>query len=458
MDFIQKLRNQLGGKVSTDGADLEAHSADFGRMARKKPRVVVRPESTEDVAVAVQVARETRTSLAVRGQAHSQSGQSLSDGGILIDMTTLNKILEISKDRTWVRVQAGVVWSDLVGEVLQQGAVPPVLTNNLGVTVGGTLSVAGLGISSFRYGAQGDNVLSLKVVTGAGQMLDCSAGENLELFNAARSGLGQFAVITEAKLKLKPCFSRVRTYYLLYDDLETFMADSKLLMEEDRFDYLEAWCSPCPQGFRGQGEERQAFAEWFYPLHVSVELDPDVTLDENALLRGLSFYRKAHVEDWPMAGFVRRLESLFELWKRMGYWDRPHPWMETLLPWDAAPAYISMVLSQLPPHFLGGGHILLWPSRGNTSQLPLFMRPESEYVIGFGLLPGVPRDVLDMALAKLRLASDLSMQFGGKRYLSGIVDFDEEHWEKHFGNLWPALKSLKEKYDPDRILGGFLPL
>ena len=68
--------------------------------------------------------------------------------------------------------------------------MPPVLTNNLGVTVAGTLSMAGLGVASFRYGTQADNVVELEVVTGAGEIVVCSREQNRELFDMVRCGLG----------------------------------------------------------------------------------------------------------------------------------------------------------------------------------------------------------------------------------------------------------------------------
>lgn len=79
--------------------------------------------------------------------------------------------------------------------------------------------------------------------------------------------------------------------------------------------------------------------------------------------------------------------------------------------------------------------------------------------MGFGILPGVPRPFLEEALPRLSLVSDLGQKAGGKRYLSGWIDFDLPRWQAHFEEKWQTLLKLKTKYDPQGILNpGFIPL
>jgi cytokinin dehydrogenase len=327
-----------------------------------------------------------------------------------------------------------------------------VLTNNLGVSVGGTLSVAGLGIASFREGCQGDQVLELEVVTGAGDRVLCGPDREKELFDAVRSGLGLSGVIVRAVLRLVAAKPMVRTHYLLYDDLPSLMKDGQELMTKHRFGYLESWCVPCPQGFRKVGGAPTPFAQWFFPLHASVEFDPASPPDDEALLAGLHHYRAVHVEDRSMVEFANRLEPLFELWKRGGYWANTHPWMEVVLPWGAAAAYITGVLANFPPHALGGGHILLWPSRGSVSNVPNFQTPTGEFVMGFGILPGLPAPAMAMAGPLLERASAMALKMGAKRYPSGYHTFGREEWKAHFGARWDALVASKARFDPDGVL------
>ncbi len=165
------LRALIAGQVADDQAARTDKSSDFGRMIHRLPAVVVRPASTDDVAAIVRYARRQSVPVATRGEAHTQSGQATVDAGILIDLTSLDRILSIDPSAPAADCQGGVKWETLARQAIPQGLVPPVLTNNLGVSVGGTLSVAGLGVASFRHGAQGDNVLEIEAVTGAGDVV-----------------------------------------------------------------------------------------------------------------------------------------------------------------------------------------------------------------------------------------------------------------------------------------------
>jgi FAD/FMN-containing dehydrogenase len=104
-----------------------------------------------------------------------------------------------------------------------------------------------------------------------------------------------------------------------------------------------------------------------------------------------------------------------------------------------------------------GGHILLWPARGTASRAPLFMRPPGEFLMGFGILPAVPPAFVNEALPRLNMACAASRLMGGKRYLSGLINFDHAAWKAHYGEQWAAVVAAKRKFDPHGILNqGFV--
>lgn len=451
------LLKGISGLVYTPDQFTAEHVTNFGHIHHWTPRFVIEPKTTEDVQFAVRFAREHGLTLSTRGSAHSQSQLGISDGGILLCMKSLNGIGDVNEQAPSVVVEAGVVWRDLVHHVKRYELLPPVLTNNLGVTIGGTVSMAGIGVASFQHGSQGDNVLDMEVVTGAGDIVTVSPTDHPELFWAVVAGLGQCGIMTRATLKLRKIKPMTRTYYLLYDDARTFMKDAAAAMDAGTWDHLESWASPCPQGTKPLNGRRAVFAKWFFPFHLTVEYDPASPPDDAKLLEGLTPYDNLYTDDIPTIDFMERLVPVFELWKKAGTWEHIHPWMEVVLPWDTAADYMDQILPDLPPGMLVGGHILVWPAKGSSSRSRLFKRPEGENLMGFGILPAIPPKFWDQIRPMLDNASRLSQLMGGKRYLSGYIDFDEAEWAEHYGEEWDYLVRSKRTYDPDGILNpGFI--
>src|SRR5258706_6979053 len=116
-NLASDLRSLVKGEVLDDAAEREHRSGDFGRMIRRVPGVVVRPLSSADVAAVIGYARKRSVAVSTRGEAHTQTGQSLTDGGILLDTTSLDRILSVDAagaDGPSADCQAGVKWENLV--------------------------------------------------------------------------------------------------------------------------------------------------------------------------------------------------------------------------------------------------------------------------------------------------------------------------------------------------------
>ena len=128
---IENLRKKIQGKIYQDEESLREVETDFGRLLRKTPKVLVAPESKEDVQTIITMSAKEGWSVSMRGASHSQSGQSLSRDGILLDLSLLDRIGEMEGES--VKVQAGVLWRNLVNFTAAKGLVPPILTNNLDV-------------------------------------------------------------------------------------------------------------------------------------------------------------------------------------------------------------------------------------------------------------------------------------------------------------------------------------
>jgi FAD/FMN-containing dehydrogenase len=200
------------------------------------PRAVLRPGSADDVAPTIRWAAQQGLRFTAQGRRHSTFGRSLVHDGVVADMSTLRAVGTVDGDR--VVVEAGATWSDVLGVTLARGMTPPVLTDYLDLSVGGTLVVGGVGGSTSTFGVQSDNVAEMEVVTGSGRMIVCSPGTNAELFDAVRAGLGQVGVITKVTLPLVAAPTAVRRFQLRYRELATMLRDARLATGDHRFDVV----------------------------------------------------------------------------------------------------------------------------------------------------------------------------------------------------------------------------
>ncbi|MCY3636071.1 MAG: FAD-binding protein [bacterium] len=251
--------------------DREARAFDFGRMTRRVREAVATPGSVAEVADLVCRARRDGIRLAIRGAGHSQGGQSLTDSGVVVDTTCLDRVQPASPEL--VRAQGGARWGDVVDALKDERRVPPVLVDVGEATVGGTLAAGGTGTTSHRYGAQVEQLEQLEVVTGTGERVLCSPTQNAGLFDAVRGGQGQFGIVTEAWMRLRPAGARFRQFELHYHDFERFAEDlDRMLVGLGAKSYLsggfgyssEQW----EQHYGGMLKQGRIWKREFDPDHV----------------------------------------------------------------------------------------------------------------------------------------------------------------------------------------------
>lgn len=232
---------QFDGQLLRDEATRAQAADDYGHIVHRTPWAVLVPGSVHDIVKVVRFAREHHLQVAAGrgiGESHGTQGQAQVEAGIFIDMSALNTIHELNATNAWV--DAGVRWEQLLTATVPLGKSPPTLTDFIELSIGGTLSVGGIGGQAYRWGLQVDNVLELDVVTGRGELVRCSPSHNRALFDAVRGGLGQFGIIVRARVRLVNVPPQVRTYTAQYNDLATFMRDQRMLIEDGRFEWRQA--------------------------------------------------------------------------------------------------------------------------------------------------------------------------------------------------------------------------
>ena len=433
----------LDGELFLAGEILEEAATDFGRIVSRQPLAVLQPGSVRDVQKMVSFARSHGIKvggMGMVGNSHSTFGQAQVEAGVVIDLSTLNQIHEINADDALV--DAGVRWFDLVQATARLGKTPPTLTDYLKLSIGGTLSEGGIGGQAFRAGLQVDNVLELQVVTGRGHLVTCSPTERPFLFNSVRAGLGQFAIIVRARIRLTDAPSRTRTYTALYNAIDLFTGDQELLVRDGRFDYIEGQAVPNNEG------------GWLFLLEAVKYFDPANEPDDAILLAGLSFIPGTEAtQDRDFFDFANRLQPIVELLVQLGVWQLPHPWFDMFVPGPEAPAFIQGVLDRENVGTTGRGIVLIYPCERSKVKTPFLPLPDTEIFYLFSLLRNaVPPTNPNALIARNRTIYENLRNIGGKRYVIGSVPFDRADWQDHFGTQWPNFVLAKRLFDPQNVL------
>lgn len=223
---LKELQTIVGKKhVHTSPEDLVAYSYD-GTFAERRPEMVVRPDSTEQVRQVMQVAWRQEIPVVPRGMASGMAAASVPlVGGMVLDTCRMNRIIEIDEVNFTTTVQAGVITQDLADTVARKGLFyPPDPSSIKQSTLGGNAACNAGGPRCLKYGVTSDYVLGLTVVLADGRVLKTGGkaiknvtGYNLtQLFVGSEGTLG---VITELTLKLLPLPQAARTAKAVFPKL-----------------------------------------------------------------------------------------------------------------------------------------------------------------------------------------------------------------------------------------------
>ena len=203
---LESARNELptfGDRlIGPEDARYDEARTLFNAMIDKRPALIARCKTAEDVAAAIRFAREHDLPIAIRGGGHNGAGLASVDGGVMIALEPM-KAISVDPGTKTVRVGGGCVWGEVDAATQPHNlAVPTGIISTTGVaglTLGG-----GHGYLARRHGLTLDNLLSATLVLADGTQVTASADEHPDLFWAIRGGGGNFGVVTEFTFRAHP--------------------------------------------------------------------------------------------------------------------------------------------------------------------------------------------------------------------------------------------------------------
>jgi glycolate oxidase len=289
-------------RVKIDDFERRMYSHDLASLPKimelgfkMMPDLVVIPKDAKEIAEIVMIAVKEGIPIVPRGGASWGLGGAMPvEGGIVIDLTRMNKILDIDEENNLVTLESGMTWKMLHETLLKNGfMLGSYPSSAYAATIGGWINTGGVGVGSYKYGAAIDHIQSMEVVlpnggilaTGNGGMIGTGSFDLNRLFFGSEGTLG---IITQVKMKMYPGPEELRPLSYGFSDLKALSKATSAItrsqveplhvsfLDKNHFDFLR------DIGMGGDTPEVGAM------LNVTLEGDTEVLNAEEALLDSIS--------------------------------------------------------------------------------------------------------------------------------------------------------------------------
>lgn len=447
------LKNVVGSEnVSDEPAICWAYSADASVMEPTPPSIVIRPGNAEEGSKIVKLANVYKVPVIPSGGRSSlcHAGIPALGGGILIDMTRMNKI-RIHEDKQLVTVEAGCTFSRLNEELYREGLITgtPGPFGGVSATIGGALSVGMFSsIGAPLYGPFAERVTGVEVVlptgeiirTGAGanpanEMVDryCNGGDFTGLFLCSHGTLG---VITKATLKIRPKYEAEVYINIAFDDLEKASQAAIKLVETE---YVELVWQYDKGAFQAAGISPPPESVLYLILCGPKE---DIDRRKKVVEKIMTEYGGKIMPDaWKM---VQSAEDV----KKHGVY---HESMFRFPEWSGyIPSYRVPDFLRASREFFEKHSDTLGKYKIMGAATALYSRNCVNFNGAFAVLPPYTEDSGSVA-HRLRLELwEIFVEMGEAPYWTGMTLSEPLPWR--LGPYYKLFKTLKEALDPNNIM------
>jgi decaprenylphospho-beta-D-ribofuranose 2-oxidase len=286
--------------VQNDVPDQDPYTVtDYSRLHPVKVERVVKGREEEQLKAILQEAKEKKWTVSISGQRHSQGGHTYYKDGIVIDMTSYNRILSLDPKEKKIRVQAGATWKEIQDAINPYGLSIKTMQSQNIFTVGGSISINAHG-RDIRNGSLIKSVESFRLLTADGRIQEVSRTENADLFPLVLGGYGLFGIILDVTLALTD------------DEMYTITSDNINVREySDYFNRIVKADPDIHMHFARISVAPGSFLSDMYAINYRV--NPNVSLQEHNQLKTR--------EDW-----VTLTKLMFNLnrswdWGKNAFWN-----------------------------------------------------------------------------------------------------------------------------------------
>lgn len=315
---IAKELNNIAGKenITTSREDLICYSYDATNQ-KFLPDAVVFPKSAEEISLVLKLANKEAFPVIPRGAGSGFSGGSLPvEGGVVVSLERMNKILKIDTDNLVAIVEPGVVTGDLQEEVEKLGLFyPPDPSSLKFCTIGGNIAECAGGPKAVKYGVTKDYVLGLEVVLPTGEIINTGVQTakgvvGYDLTKLMVGSEGTLGIVTKAVLKLLPLPEATKTMFAVFSDMkDAANTVSKIISSKiipSTLEFMDKESIGCVAGYLPPDLSGNIEAA----LLIEVDGDKDLIEKEALLIRGICMENSA--TDVRIAGNRQEAKALWQ--------------------------------------------------------------------------------------------------------------------------------------------------
>jgi FAD/FMN-containing dehydrogenase len=440
---IAEFKAHFGGDVLLpDSAEYDGVRQIWNAMIDRRPALIARAKSPEDVVRAVKFARKHDLIVSVRGGGHNIAGNAVCDGGLMIDLS-LMKHVKVDPSARQAEVEPGCTLADFDAAAQAHGLATPLGINSTtgvaGLTLGG-----GFGWLSRKYGMTVDNLLAVEMVMADGRQLRASNTENEDLFWGVRGGGGNFGIVTNFEFKLHSVGPQVLSGLIVFP----FDAAKSVLTQFARFtetmpDELNVWmvtrkAPPLPfLPVDVHGKEMVALALCYVG-------DPAQGERLIAPLRGLGKALGEHIGVQPYVAWQQAFDPLLAKGAR-NYW-KSHNFSRL---GDDAIDTIIQYAGRLPSPQC---EIFIGTIGGQTARVApdamAYSSRDAKYVMNVhGRWESAAEDERGVAWAREFFKKAEPFASGGA-YINFLTQDETDRIAFAYGPAFTRLSALKKKFDP----------
>jgi len=444
-DDVQTFADGLSGGVTRpEDANYDEARALYNAMIDKRPALIARCASTDDVVAAVNFGRDHGLDIAIRCGGHNGPGLGSVDDGLVIDLSGL-KGVQVDPDAKTATVPGGSLFGEIDAATHEHGlATPGGIISTTGA--GGLILGGGIGHLSRRCGLSIDNVLGAEVVLADGSVVTADETTNDDLYWAIRGGGGNFGVVTSLTMRLHPIGTVVAGPMIwsldAAGDLLRWYRDFILDAPEDLNGFFAFGTVPPAPPFPEELHMRKvALIVWCWtgPEDQADDAYAEVRAQPGLLLDG--------VQPMPLPA----LQSAFdELYPPGDQWYWRADFVEEI-PDEAVERHVEF--AEKLPTWKSTMH--MYPIDGAVHRVGASDTAWGYRNANWGsVMAGVdpdPDKVADISAWSKGYHEALHPYSAGGAYVNMMMEEGEDRVEAAYGENYERLAKIKGKYDPDNV-------